>query len=598
MPLLLLFAQLAAQSTLISNFKSPQNQYNYLIVSPTKFLTGAENLAQFRQSFSGYKAGVVLLDSLYSQFDSAEREPYEKIWWGLKYAYESWSMPPKIVVLMGSDSLSYNFTDSTWNTLGDMPTYAYAYEFPDENIGQQFQPLFEYTDDYYAALKDSTPYSFQFGEPDSDYAVTIGRIPCDSAKQCEAYVQKVINFETRKHLNKAWFNSAMVVSDGDMEGSQPDPLGFTHLDMGEECANDLLSSWFINKIVGCAYAADSNYYKPQVEDSIVKAVNQGNIWSIFIGHGAPDLWSYDHMLTGEDVSRFHNDSTPSIFIAFSCSNGTFIQPYNNSMCKQFLFSLHGGALVYIGATAEVFAGDNAELMRAFFNTVNGNQQMPLGQVLVTAKTMTSLPNNIPYVFLGDPAIELSNGRINMSITRNNQNQISFSCKTNGTGTSSGNYDVRIYKRNTVRTGGDHYFLDSLISRQAGTFSTGTFGAFLSDTNVRVVAYVWNENGEGRMDSSFLVSVLPIVAQVNKISDVPILRIANEKLFLQARSLYGTTVRITAFTMDGKAVIRKEIAINTSELIINPKGLGLAAGTYFVRISTVKGDFAQKVIIAK
>ena len=68
-----------AQPTLIPTFKSPLNQYDYLIVSPIKFFAGARKLAQFRQSFSGYKAGVVLLDTLYADFDSTGRKPYENM---------------------------------------------------------------------------------------------------------------------------------------------------------------------------------------------------------------------------------------------------------------------------------------------------------------------------------------------------------------------------------------------------------------------------------------------------------------------------------------------------------------------------------------
>jgi len=581
-----------AQSTLIPAFKNPQNQYDYLIVTPNKFLTGAQNLAQFRQSFSGYKAGVVLLDTLYAQFDSAGRMPCEKIWYGLKYAYKSWSVPPKMVVLMGADSLLFNASDTTWSSRGDLPISIYG----SYSLANKFCP--NYSDDFYSSLNDSTPSDFQFYADDSTYAVSIGRIPCDSSAQCERYVQKVIDFETNKHLHKSWFNSAMVVSDDTMQDSWSDPLGSEHLMTAEECANTLFRSWFVSKVVGCAYSPNSSFFKPQSEDSIINDINRGNIWSIYIGHGNSNLWSDERMLTSGDIVRFHNDSTPSVFIAFACSNGDFIQPYDSSMCKQFLFSPHGGALAYIGATMETFADANDDLMRAFFSTFNGNPQMPMGRVLATAKTIAASQNSLIYSFLGDPALTLSDGTMHVSMSRNNQNQVSFSCQSSAGGASSGNFDVRIYKRDTVRVGGGAYLFDSLISRQTGTFANGNFTTALSDTSVRIVAYVWNSQAEGRVDSSFILSALPIIAQVNKNPGSPSLRMASGKLIFHAGSLHGSTIKFTAFPIDGRTIINKEIALGAAETTIDPKSMGLAAGAYFFRLSTIKGTFTQRMILSK
>ena len=586
-----------AQSTLIPAFKSPQNQYDYLIVTPKKFLTGAQNLAQFRQSFSGYKAGVVLLDTLYTQFDSAGRKPCEKIWSGLKYAYKSWNVPPKMVVLMGADSLSFNASDTTWSSRGDFPAAVRGYvnhSFPNNSI--EFDV--EYSDDYYAALKDSLPSDFQFFLNDSVSAVSIGRIPCDSVSQCERYVQKVIDFENSKRLNKSWFNSAMVVSDDTMQVWMVDPLNFTHLEMAEKCSNYLLRSWFITKIIGTAYVPDSSYFKPKAEDSVVSTINQGALWAIFIGRGGPDVWTDERLLRGGDIVRLHNDSTPSVFMSITSSNADYVQPYSNSMCKKFLFSPHGGALAFIGATTQTFADDNEGLMTAFFSTFTGNQQMPLGRVLAVAKATVHTQNDLAYVFLGDPALTLSDGRINLSMARNNQNQVSFTCQSSAGGSPAGNFDVRIYKRDTVRVGGGAYLFDSLISRQTGTFATGNFTTALSDVSVRVVAYVWNSQAEGRVDSSFILSALPIIAQVNKNPGSPSLRMASGKLIFHAGSLHGSTIKFTAFSIDGRTIINKEIALGAAETTIDPKSMGLAAGAYFFRLSTIKGTFTQRMILSK
>jgi Peptidase family C25 len=596
----ILIPHIVAAQPLLANFKSPQNQCNYLIVTPKKFFQGAENLAQFRQSFSGYKTGVVLLDSIYAQFDSVGRKPFEKLWWGLKYASTAWAVPPQFVVLMGADTISFNFTDSTWKNCGDMPAFAYQCDFPYSDSGVQHQPEFEYSDDYYAELGYSAPPNVAAGIIDTGYKFVIGRIPCDSAQQCLNYVQKVIDFENNKHRNKSWFNSALVVSDDTMQALIPDPLGFMHLEAAEICADSLLRSWFVTKVIGCAYAPDSmTLNKPQVEDSIVNDLNCGNLWSVYVGHAGPDVWSDEQMLLGKDAARLRNDSTPSVFASFSCMNADYLAPYGNSMCKQFLFASHGGALAYIAATTNTYSSNNTRLMEFLFNSFNGNQQICLGTALLTAKVMCADFNSRYYACLGDPALTLSDGSLSLGMTRNNQDLVSFTCRIGTAAVRSGNFDVRIYKRDTVRIGAkDFYCLDSLVSRQTGTFTNGNFAAAVADTGVRIVAYVWNENGEGRMDSSFLVNAMPVIAGVHEFPSAVALRIENGRVFIQTGSLRGTTIRLSALAMNGRVALSRDIPVNAREITVDPRSMGLAAGTYLVRLATVGGCFTQRMILAK
>jgi hypothetical protein len=58
------------------------------------------------------------------------------------------------------------------------------------------------------------------------------------------------------------------------------------------------------------------------------------------------------------------------------------------------------------------------------------------------------------------------------------------------------------------------------------------------------------------------------------------------------------IRLAAFTIDGRTVINKEIAVGAAEISIDPKSMGLSAGTYFFRLSTVKGTFTQRMILSK
>jgi hypothetical protein len=57
----------------------------------------------------------------------------------LKYAYTSGAVPPKIIVLVGTDSLSYDFSDSTWKSFGSMPAVVYYHGYPNEINGTLYK---------------------------------------------------------------------------------------------------------------------------------------------------------------------------------------------------------------------------------------------------------------------------------------------------------------------------------------------------------------------------------------------------------------------------------------------------------------------------
>ena len=348
-----------------------------------------------------------------------------KIWYGLKYAYKSWSVPPRIIVLMGTDSISYNFSDSTWHGYGDMPAVVYQCEFFPSDSAIQPQPIFDYSDDHYASLNDSIPLDFENGVQDSGLAVSVGRIPCDSAAQCERCVQKVIDFETNKKLHKSWFNSALVVSDDTMQNALPDPLGYQHLIIAENAPipTSFHTLWIRLSVARLPQITCFLSPLPRIPSSaaLIK-VKFGRFIS------ATRLQPYgatSGCFQERTFARLRNDSTPSVFVSFSCTNGNFIYSGGGSMCKNFVFSPHGGAIAYIAATTETFATDNDDLMQAFFTTLNENRQQPSGTSALDGKIDCPFGNSVPYSFLGDPALTLSNGRINLSMTRNDQNQISI-----------------------------------------------------------------------------------------------------------------------------------------------------------------------------
>ncbi|HEX7511437.1 MAG TPA: T9SS type A sorting domain-containing protein, partial [Chitinivibrionales bacterium] len=176
--------------------------------------------------------------------------------------------------------------------------------------------------------------------------------------------------------------------------------------------------------------------------------------------------------------------------------------------------------------------------------------------------------------------------------------LTFTCAANG------NFDVRIFKRDTITldslpyAGSSSYLKDSLISRQTGTYANGHFTVAIRDSSVRVVAYVWNATAEGRMDSSFFAAATPVIARSNQKALPLSCTLENGMLVIRGEMMRGIAVRLCALSLNGKVVIDKTITMNKAEQTIDPKRMGLAAGCYFLRLATVRGVFTQRILVPR
>ena len=160
-----------------SNLKETSNAAQYLIISGDELLTGAQALADYRQSQAPeiMSVKVAALTDVFDEFSYGIYDPYA-IRDFIDHALSKWDTPPEYVVLVGHGTADFKETlEQNWG-------------FPIDN------PI--------PVLMIHTPYGIYgadnlYADTDGDGLpnVPIGRFPAKTNEQVQAMVAKIADYE-------------------------------------------------------------------------------------------------------------------------------------------------------------------------------------------------------------------------------------------------------------------------------------------------------------------------------------------------------------------------------------------------------------------
>ncbi len=520
----------AAQSTLLSVFKSPSVTCDYLIVSPRQFLAAAERLAAFRNAYTGDDvsyAKVVDIATLDAEFPTGDTIPRcDEIWYAVNYALQQWTIKPKYLVLLGDDSVAISGFDSLSfpKSAGIMPTcYMYAETTTATIYGKpEFDTLVTYGDFLYHTACDSSA----LGKMNGAYRylsiyntnlapISVGRIPARTAAECSVYVEKVIAFENGNGA-RLWYNNAILCADDRMQGKNLDPLGSQHLETCETISDKTLMGFFQTKIYLSSFLVSPAGSHDNARNAYFADVNAGARWCVYFGHGHPDSLSDEGFLRNGDVSRFTNDTTPTMFFSFSCSNGDFLRKPVQQMSRAYLFKPAGGCISYFAATQETYASDNEKLAFDLFSQLSGTERLSLGQAVSNAYALSMDDNMRWYEILGDPALTFLKKKAALSpaVTVDANGMVTFSANDAPSNNGQMKYRCEIsYPEtttciDTVAGPPPQYLSDSILATKEGLLSgpvTAQIPANFKGDKFKFTFYACNPNFEARFDTVLALS---------------------------------------------------------------------------------------------
>jgi len=354
------------------DLRSPQNDADYLIISPPSFFPAIEPLIEYRKA-DGLKPMLISSDDLYTEFNAGYPEP-EAIQNFLRYASTRWAAPPKYVLLVG---------DTTYDPKG----------FTSHPLKNQLPAFFVTT-----SFSGETSSDIPGADLDDDAIpdIALGRMPADSPKDIETALRRIFAFEKAIDTGFPYLYTVFAIADPQENTFQND-------------ADHFLAQF----PPGISIV---KHYTPNREDPVTKKIpsllDKGILFTAYFGHGSIDMWGKDNLLNVDSIDRFDNQDKPTIVLNFTCLTGFFTHPKVQSITEKWLFHPGGGAVAVIAPSSLTLPGDQAFLSKSIVESYTKAQAPRIGDLMlyawrhvpVTSETSRDVLST--FMLFGDPALKL------------------------------------------------------------------------------------------------------------------------------------------------------------------------------------------------
>ena len=369
---------------------------DYLLITHADFMQAVQPLAQFRTG-QGMIVEVIDVAWLYDQFNAGVLDP-QAIKNFIDYAYHQWAGPaPSFVLLVG---------DANFNPMGYNPTYYGPWE-------PTYLPTFNLViDPYTGEVAVDNEFATVSGSdilPD----LYIGRMPAQTAAAASAMVNKTIEYE-RITRPADWRQHTLFVADNYLSATGvPDPAGnFEEVIQG--VIAETIPDW---------YTIDRVYYDPnpnrppdawrypttnQARDAVAAAINNGALFTNYVGHATIDKWAENVWTTG-DIPLLNNLDRPTIAVSMDCLDGYFDWPNRPSLAETMLAYANGGTVAHWAPTGLGVATGHDVLHKGFYKAINGDGVDFFGGAVTAGRLSLAARGAFPdlvqtFMMFGDPAV--------------------------------------------------------------------------------------------------------------------------------------------------------------------------------------------------
>ena len=404
----------------VSNWRSPNNGADMVIITHEDFLslnstTGRDEgplakLASLRQRpvnlSDSLRTVVVKIQDVFDEFSGGLYDPVA-IRDFLKYTYDNWQRRPLFVLLVGDGDYDpkniINKTDKNW-----IPTF---------HTNELDEILSRVTDSWFTYVAGN----------DEVMDMAIGRIPARSPADVHAYVDKLIQYETKPTFGP-WRNTAVMIADDEYgQGAVPSSIESVHILDTETLVSIYTPKYFdlkklyLTEFSAVQSASISGIRKPTATDAFLRLVNNGALLVNYAGHGNSEVWAHERVLNlPTDFSRIQNGERQALWIAATCTFGKYDTPDKQSFSEQLVLASGRGAIAVLATARDVYASQNASLNQQYYRYFFENAShisARLGMAMVLARIQTGATlNDEKFHVIGDPSLRLALPRYNASIT--------------------------------------------------------------------------------------------------------------------------------------------------------------------------------------
>jgi hypothetical protein len=333
-----------------------------LIIAHRSLLPALEPLRVLRVS-QGLKVAVVDVESVYDEFSFGAKDP-QAIKDLLAYAINTWSRPPRYLLLVGDasyDPMSY---------LG----YGYLDLVPTKLVDTTY--LETASDDWFADF-----------DGDGIADIPVGRLPVQTATEATTVVGKIVAYDGSAKLGRVLLVADANDKDNDFEA---------------------LSAQVKAVLPSTAWPVE--VYRGQLGDGAAKlqlmnGIDLGQTLINYIGHGSVQVW-HGNLLTSGEALALHNDRF-GLVVTMTCLNGFFQDPFDVSLAEAFLQAPAGGAVAVWASSGLTEAKDQLPIDEALVRLLYTGTPITLGDAMRAAKAAASdMDVRRTWILFGDPTTRI------------------------------------------------------------------------------------------------------------------------------------------------------------------------------------------------
>jgi hypothetical protein len=321
---------------------------------------------------------------------------------------------PQYLLLFGDASVDYK--DRISNNSNLVPCYESA------NFTHHID---SYTSDSFFGLLDDNEGDFSDVAEKMDIAV--GRIPAATPAQAQDVVNKIIAYDSPQALGD-WRNTATLVAD-DEDGN----LHFKQCNDVGTIINNKAKNMLLDKIYFDAYTQTSQnggQRYPEAKTAVLNRINRGSLVMNYIGHGGQSGWAQEYVFIDNDLNLLKNENKYPFMITGTCALAPFENPARLSFGEKIFLQPNSGTACMFTTLRKTFPGGNISLTSALCNNYlfakkpQTNQNYSLGEACRRAMNTSLNSNNTrSFVYMGDPAMQLSLPKNNIKITHINNTPV-------------------------------------------------------------------------------------------------------------------------------------------------------------------------------
>ncbi|MEE1572404.1 MAG: C25 family cysteine peptidase [Candidatus Neomarinimicrobiota bacterium] len=370
--------------------KNLVDEAEYIIIGPQDFESASQPLLVHRNS--ELKTAYVPLEEIYSEFLNENNSEAEAINLFILHAVDNWTDSFAFALLMGDIEF--------------IPTMYTGSDASDDLLATQ--------------VDGNIPL------------VALGRYPARNVADVDAFVEKIIAYETNPELG-LWRQRVTLVAD---DVSRPRDNDVTHIINSELLALNYIPPFIdVQKLYLTEYpeVSDASAYgvvKPDATEALFDMLNNGTAIINYIGHGSSSTWAQEQLLEKNrgDIQFINTGMKLPIWIAGTCSWGQFDDPNTDAFSEDLIRLPMNGAAAIITTSRSIgyspipdspFPSPNKRILEHIFNTIFDSGSVtnyPIGTIIQSVKIgipVSDSLENTHYVddgrlfhLFGDPAMTI------------------------------------------------------------------------------------------------------------------------------------------------------------------------------------------------